>query len=471
MGNEVFTSLNEHFTFPFEPYDYQVQAVADALEYDSVLLPLKVGRGKTALATWIGLWHSIHSGVHRLVLIVPASLVIQWTRWLESIRFSNGDKLDVLAYQGSPKKRESMDFDCDCIVMSHQIFVRDYRSRIGLELSWDPNIFVIYDESQDGLRKVGNKIWRFFNTFTRNKRTALLSGTPISSPMDSYAVVKLLSPEIYKSKRQFMNIHVAAEDYFGNVVEWKNLEFMEKALYAKAVHVPDSAIAALPGLMIDLVQYELNPGHQKLYDQLVSEEMLKTDDGHILDATEAQRMFHTLQRFITSPDKLDISRVRANLFDALWTVYKEDDSKLIVFSNYKNTNQGVLEFFEKKKIPAVGAWGEFSRAQQQRSKDAFINDDSIRVMVGNPKSLGVGTDGLQSVCYREVFTELPLTPPQFEQATGRVYRTGQSEICVVKCLIALETIQENLYYALLNKDDLLDKIVRQKMSLREFLGG
>jgi len=89
------------------------------------------------------------------------------------------------------------------------------------------------------------------------------------------------------------------------------------------------------------------------------------------------------------------------------------------------------------------------------------------VLVGNPKSLGVGTDGLQTACYRELFVELPLTPPQFEQTIGRIFRTGQQEHCVVKCLLALGTIQESLYYSLLNKDDLLQKILQQKISLRE----
>ena len=65
------------------------------------------------------------------------------------------------------------------------------------------------------------------------------------------------------------------------------------------------------------------------------------------------------------------------------------------------------------------------------------------------------------------FTELPLTPTQFEQATGRVDRTGQTELCVAKCMLAQDTIQENLYYALLNKDDLLSQIVQQKVKLRD----
>lgn len=470
MGVNIYQDLEGEFKLPFEPYDYQHTALNEAAEFDKLLLHLKVGRGKTAMATWLGLYHSLNNGVEKMLFLVPATLVIQWARWLRSVQFIDGDPLDVLTYKGTPKQRAEMNFDHDCIVMSHQIFVKDYKVRIARELSKDPNIFVTYDESQNGLRKVGNKIWRYFNYLTLNKRVVLLSGTPVSTPMDVYGVVKLLNPQIYPSKRKFLLCHVKEEDYFGNIVEWKNLEMMHEALYKNAVTIPDSAVAELPGLIVDTIPYELAPKHRKLYDELVQEQILKTDNGKIIDATETTRMFHTLQRFVTSPHKMDLKSVRANLFAMLKQVYEEDDSKLIVFSNYRDTNQGVLEFFLKEGINAVGVWGEISSGDKQRNKDAFIDDPDVRVMVGNPESLGVGTDGMQHSCYREVYTELPLTPPRFEQSTGRVYRDGQKEVCVIRCLVAQDTIQQNLYYSLINKDDLLSQLIKQKLDLREVFG-
>ncbi len=463
----VFEELNKEFIFPFEPYECQIKAVTKGVEYDNLLLPLRVGAGKTPLATWLGLYHSLVSGVERLMFVVPAPLVIQWCRWLDRIKFKNGDSLDVLMYRGTPKQRARMYFNHDCIVMSHQIFVKDYTARISPELRSDPNIFVIYDESQDGLRKAGNKIWRFFRNFTVNKRLVLLSGTPVSNPMDTYAVVKLLSPDIYPTKRIFENMHVKSRDFFGNVDAWQNLPYMKKALYLKAVRIPDEELKELPGIIIDKIPYELTSKHRQLYKELVTEEFLMDDSDEIIDATEAMRMFHVLQRFITSPGKLNLKSVQAALFLALWAVYNEDSSKLIVFSNYRDTNQSVLEYFQKKGVEAVGFWGVHTRKQQQDNLDRFCNNENVRVIVANPLSLGVGTDGLQNCCFRECYTELPLTPARFEQACGRVFRDGQEEICVIKCLIAENTIQENLYHALLNKDDLLQKIVMGGMKLRE----
>lgn len=463
----IFEALNKEFAMPFQPYDYQERVVKEAAGFDNVLLPLRVGAGKTPIATWLGLWHSMASDIERLLFLVPAPLVIQWGRWLEKMTFLDGSPLDVLVYQGSPAKRKRMHFDHDCIVMSHQIFVRDYYDRITSNMGKDSRVFVTYDESQDGLRKAGNKIWRLFKHFTMNKRTVLLSGTPVSTPADCYSVIKLLSPDIYRNKRQFEQDHVDAKDFFGNVTAWKGLDILKQNLYAKAVLVDKEELQELPGLIVEKVPYELTPKHMKLYQELVQEELLHTDNGNIIDATETTRMFHTLQRFVTSPDRMDIKTVRAALFRALKTLYYEDDSKLIIYSNYRDTNAGVLKFFEGLGVKTVAAWGKYSGIQQQRSKDAFMEDEETRVLVCNPLSIGVGTDGLQDVCYRAIFTELPLTPTKFEQATGRIDRTGQTVPCVVKCLIAEHTIQNVLYYALLNKSDLLQKITMQQMNVRE----
>ncbi len=465
-SKSVFEDLNKEFILPFQPYPFQEAALNEAVSYDSLLLPLQVGRGKTAMATWLGLWHSLHNGIKRLLFLVPAPIVVQWGDWLKSIRFIDGVGLDVVVYEGSVAKRKTLNFDHDCIVMSHQIFLKDFFKKIAPAMSRDPNVFVVYDESQDGLRKSENKIWQFFLQFTLNKRILLLSGTPVTTPMDTFAIVKLLSPEIYPNKKQFISAHVGAVDKFGRVTDWLNLELMQRALYNKAVLVKAEDMSQLPDVVIDAVNYQLAPKHLRHYKELGKTKYLQDDSGDKIPIKTISRMFHTLQRLVTIPSALNLKKIQTNLLKLIWTVYKEDTGKLIVFANYRDTNEMILNFFAKEKVPAVGYWGAFTNAQKQAAKDAFISDDKVRVMVGHPRSLGVGTDGLQYVCYRELFAELPLTPTHFEQAIGRIDRTGQQEHCIVKCLIAKATIQQNLYRSLLKKDDLLNRLVQGKISLR-----
>lgn len=465
----IFEIINKEFIFPFEPYLYQSKALNKSALFRNLLLPLKVGRGKTPMATWRVLFDALAHDVDQGLFIVPPSLVIQWHRWLKCIKHISGARLDVLAYYGSPAERAKMDLvNPDMIVMSRNIFVKDFK-RISRELGPKSPVHVVYDEAQEGLRNSSNKIWRYYHQFTCNKRTTLLSGTIVDSPPNVYAICKLLDPTIYPTKRKFENLHVGEMDYFGNVTSWKNEDLMRENLYKNAVLIPDSELAELPGLVIQEVPYELGARHRKLYDEFVSEQLLTTESGQVLDGTETNKMFHALQRFVTCPDKMDFKSVQAAVHELLWDLYNEDDSKLIVAAYYRDTNQGLLEFFKNKGVYAVGCWGDHNREEQRRNLDDFMENDACRVLVGNWGSFGVGTDGLQHVCWRMVLAELPLTPSRFEQLYGRLDRGGQKNKCLVKCLIAVDTIQETLFHALLNKDDLKQKITMQHTSMRELL--
>ena len=466
---DIFEIIKSEFVLPFEPYSYQRNALNKSVAFPNLLLPLKVGRGKTPIATWRVLFDAIAHNVNHGMIIVPPPLVIQWYRWLQRITNTEGKGFKILAYQGSPEQRRDMDITSpDFLIMSRQIFVNDWK-RINAELGKKSDIHVVYDEAQEGLRHTGNKIWRYYNQFTLNKRTTLLSGTIVNQPGNVYAITKLLDPRIYPTRRNFENQHVQDMDYFGTITSWKNLELLKRNLYKNAVVIPDEELEELPGLVVQSIPYQLSSQHRKLYDEFVSEQLLTTDSGEVLDGTETTRMFHALQRFVTSPDRMDFKKVQASLHDMLWSVYEEDDSKLIVMAYYRDTNQSNFEFFLSKGVNAVGCWGEQNRKVQQASLDSFMNDDNCRVLVGNWGSFGVGTDGLQNVCFREVLAEMPLTPDRFEQLCGRIDRSGQKEKCIVKCLVAEDTIQETLFNALMNKDDLLARITMQHTPIRELL--
>lgn len=466
---DIFDIINKEFVLPFEPYDYQRKALNKAAHFKDLLLPLKVGRGKTPMATWRILFDALAHDVDQGIIIVPAPLVTQWHRWLSKIRHITGGPLDILAYQGSPAARDAMDIAIpDMIIMSRQIFVNDF-DRINRELGAKTAVHVVYDEAQEGLRNISNRIWRCYHRFVCNKRTTLLSGTIVNNPANTYAICKLLDSKIYPTKRRFENLHYKDVDFFGKVTGWKNLDLMKSNLYKNAVLIDDKDLPELPGLIIQDVPYQLSKKHRKLYDEFVNEQLLTTDSGEVLDGTETNRMFHALQRFVTCPDRMDFKSVAAALHDMIWELYTEDDSKAIVASYYKDTNHGILDFFKKKGVYAVGCWGDHSRVEQQKNLDDFMSNDACRVLVGNWGSFGVGTDGLQNVCFREILAEMPLTPDRFEQLCGRIDRGGQKEKCVVKCLIAQDTIQETLFNALLNKDDLLQKITMQHTSMREIL--
>ena len=463
----MFEGLYENFNFPFQPRDYQRETVEQLSKIDKAGAFLAVGLGKTAVAMWTALADSIYGSTSQILLIVPPALINQWEEYVKEITFRNGnDQLQIGVYYGSPAKRNKMALQVkDVIITSHQIFRLDFQKFTKL-FGANQDMFVIFDELHMGCRKVSNKIFRCVKQFTKNKKFLGLTATPISNPGDGYAICKLINP-VYTSKIGFESVHVGEKDFFGNVTRWCNLDMLHKNLFKNAVKLEAEGLLELPDVNYITFPYDLKTKHLKMYNQLKDDEMLKTDDGEILDATEATRMFHTLQRFITAPDKLDIHRVQSNLMEIVETIYHEDESPIIFFANYKNTNEALVAHFEKLGIPTAAAWGAFTRNQQTESVKRFQAGDA-KVLIGNPISIGVGLN-LQHCCHRICFVELPLTSREFEQAVGRCYRQGQKEKVTVKILQAKGTIQVPLYKHLLHKDDLVQEVMKNKKGLRKLL--
>jgi SNF2 family DNA or RNA helicase len=86
---------------------------------------------------------------------------------------------------------------------------------------------------------------------TQGKHLLLLTGTPINSPLDAYAMIRLISPRIYRSQEQFENIHVAEHDFYGNVVAWSNLDLLRENLAVGSARLlKEDVIADLPPILV-----------------------------------------------------------------------------------------------------------------------------------------------------------------------------------------------------------------------------
>jgi SNF2 family DNA or RNA helicase len=81
-------------------------------------------------------------------------------------------------------------------------------------------------------------------------------------------------------------------------------------------------------------------------------------------------------------------------------------------------------------------------------------------------------DGLQHVCSYIVFAEVCPFPGTFEQAIGRLHRTGQREATInVYLLVAKGTIAVKLRNNLVNKDKDQESVVKDKRKILADLMG
>jgi len=460
----------ENFNFPFNPRPFQREAIDELGWLDRVGLYLDCGLGKTSVATTIALLKKLHGVAETTVVLMPPILDRTWRTFLAKVTHKDGRPLKVVSYRGTPKQRQDIELKGDFILMSMQIFKRDF-DRIDAELG-HKRVQVILDEAT-AIKSCGSQNHKLFRDFTRDKPFQLLTGTPLTTPMDAYAYVKLIAPSVYRTLGQFKRIHIEEMDFYGNPKKWRELDLLKEnmALHSKFVR-KEEVLLDLPAKNVIPLVYDLDPAHLKLYRHLVDAQLLQLPDGTKIDATQVQALRHALGQIVMSWGHFagDPTKVSAG-YDLIEETLEEiGDAKLVVFANYRMTNRGIVEHFAKK-YGAVGVFGDVSAKDKERNIAKFCDDPSVRLITLQPKSAGVGVDGLQQVCADALFIEPPQTPADWNQALSRLWRDGQQKITNVRMGVAHGTLQVKSVNDLVEKEELVMPLQYSKTELRSLLLG
>lgn len=145
-GNAV-EDVYKQYGLPYPLYDYQVAWVNAFADKDVSGMYFEVGAGKTSTATVAALYHQLQdkklnpNHKRHTIVLMPPILILQWYNWLNSIKGVG----EVLMYRGTPKARQNMDLSADWVLMSMDIFKRDFE-RI-YEFYEDKDCTVIIDEA------------------------------------------------------------------------------------------------------------------------------------------------------------------------------------------------------------------------------------------------------------------------------------------------------------------------------------
>lgn len=460
----------QHVTLPFEGelHSYQKEDIDRLSQVESCGLFLDLGLGKTVVASLIGAYKLLTEDFYSCHVLCPDALVVQWVGTLKKMG------LRVAAYRGTPKQREKIDLDQDFLVMSYQIFQRDY------DKLKDIDAYYIIDEAtvmcnQSNLlykmleggevtkkKKVEGRLIPQINITKypkANRGISLLTATPINKPVDSYGLISILNPNAYKNYTHFLRSHVAEVDYFDQPKEYMNLEGMKANLLKNATLRSAADHLELPPIIFKTVKYKLSPKHMSIYDKLLEERMIEYEGEVLIEATQATALYNWAQKIIFNPYEAGFKGdpVGVEILDGL----VKSVNKFLIFGNYRLTNGQLMDRYN------IGAaYGGVTSKQQDKFVKDFQEGD-LRGLQCHVKSGGYGLD--LPMCQHVFFPEMPITPRDFRQACGRVFRQGQKKTVVVTMLVAKGTIQDSLFSRIMDNDDLMKEVVDSSRSLREDL--
>ena len=425
---------------------HQEEAVKRLVVNRRFILADDMGLGKTT-ATVVG---ALETGSKKILVICPASLKINWQR-----EISNYTDRSISIIDG--KKWEDADFiiiNFDIIKNFHDVTNKD--ESIILKSKFD---LVIIDEAHY-IQNAQAQRTKLINDFVKIvDRLWLLTGTPITSrPINYFNLLNLIQSPVASNWMAYVKRYCngfqfkAGKRRIWNVSGASNLDELRERTQRQVLRRLKENILDLPEKIITPVYLRLK---SKEYEELMGEYYDWYDKSGEADSLTLQFSKLVKVRQVIAKEKINAT---IELIESVL----EQDKKIIVFTNFTNSLELILEKFGKQ---AVRVDGSCSQKERQFAVDEFQNNEKIKVFVGNIKAAGVGLTLTAGEVV--IMNDLSFLPSDHSQAEDRAYRIGQKNSVLVYYPIFDNSIEGIIYDILQKKKNIFETIMGDRISTED----
>ena len=423
-----------------EPYEYQKEGIAYALQHKRCIFGDQPGLGKTLQA--IGT--VTIAKAYPCLVICPAALKINWQREFKKFAGKNAMILD-----DRNKASWYRFFETKCC----NIFITNYESlkkffvlkvkedaRFTMKsIEFDPRISlfksVVIDESHK-CKSTKTQQSKFVEGICKGKEYILeLTGTPVvNNNTDLIQQLKIMGRlEDFGGYKYFVERFCDGPKQSSNVKElnWRlsSTCFFRREKAKVLTQLPDKSRQYI----------EVDISNRKEYDKAEADliQYLRTyknaDDEKVAKALRGEVMVKMgILKAISARGKIKV-------FSEFIHDVIDGGEKLIVFAYLKEVVQELKKIFPE----AVTVTGEDNATQKQTAVDRFQNDPSCKLIILNYKSGGTGLTLTASS--RVAFIEFPWTFSDCEQAEDRAHRNGQKNNVNCYYYLGKDTIDKYMY--------------------------
>jgi SNF2 family DNA or RNA helicase len=427
------------------------------------ILADEVGLGKTIEAGLILKEYIIRGLVRKVLILVPASLVLQWVRELNQ----------KFGIQATAQKKEYMWTQVDIVIASMDTAKRDPHRSIVLSQEYD---MLIIDEAHK-LKNSKTSNYIFVNQI-RKKYCLLLTATPVQNDLgELYNLITMLKPGQLGGQGQFQ------ADYVVDKRVPKNEVLLQQELSKVMIRNrrSDGGIE-FTRRHVRNIPLSLSTEEQALYQGVT--DFVKgryrdagSDAGSMLSMVTLQRevcssrdaVFLTLVNLFKktpedSPYRPQIWEL-VNLIKQITANTKAEKAmelilslgpkeKVIVFTEYRATQEYLMKFFKDHGLAAVSYRGGMNRGKKDWMMDIFRNRAQIMI------ATEAGGEGINlQFCHNMINFDLPWNPMRVEQRIGRVHRLGQQSDVFIYNLCTLGTIEEHIVSLLHEKINMFELVI------------
>lgn len=442
-----------------EPYEYQKQGIAYALEKKRCIMGDEPGLGKTAQA--IGTMTA--SGAWPVLVICPASLKENWRREFKKFGDVNAIILNdankntwQYFYESKKKNGEPL---VKAFIVNYESLKKFFVLRIkrqqrftlkSVEFDKRIDLFksVIIDESHK-CKSNRTQQSKFVQGICKGKEYILeLTGTPVvNNNEDLIQQLNILGRlEDFGGSKKFEERYCGGANKSSHIKELNY--YLNKFCFFR--RQKKDVLKWLPEktrvtLVTDIDnRNEYNTAKDDVIKYL--KDWKKADDDKLQRAIRGAVMVKMgILKQISSKGKTKAAiEFIHNMIDG--------GEKLIVFCFLKQVVQELKKAFPK----AVTVTGDDNEKEKQRSVDSFQSDPDTKLIILNYRSGGTGLT--LTAASNVLFVEFPWTYADCCQAEDRAHRNGQKNAVTCTYLLGKDTIDEYMYNLIQTKKDIANGV-------------
>jgi SNF2 family DNA or RNA helicase len=444
------------------PLPHQLEVARNVVEEmnGKAILADEVGLGKTIEAGLVLKEYMIRGLVKKVLILVPASLVSQW-----SIELYQKFYIPAIAQRKSYVWEQ-----CDVVVSSIDTAKRSPHREIINSLEYD---MVIIDEAHK-LKNNKTKNYEFVQNL-KKKFCLLLTATPIQNKVEEiFNLVSLLKPGHLGSLSNFEEVFRAKDRKLENDEYLK--ELVNKVMIRN--RRGDTGID-WPKRHVESCMIEFSPEEQELYNSInklradpsvaiTSQFSIMTLQREACSSREAvyytvKNMIERKQQenpnYIPAPglmeifQKIDLVGRNSKAEKVLELIRKVND-KVIIFTEYRATQMYLQWFLKQHGITSVPFRGGFKRGKKDWMKELFKNHTQVLI------ATEAGGEGINlQFCNHIINYDLPWNPMRLEQRIGRIHRLGQERDVHIYNFATKDTVEEHILKLLYEKINLFERVI------------
>lgn len=457
----------------FQPRPAQARAIAKVVERNSRIF-LRPGQGKTAAALAAFLQLRAQGKVDCMLVLAPLRVItISWPNqldhWEEFKHLSYKVIHGAGAKNAAKARRDAMSIPADVYLMnvegllnhewrltkSNATFGKTAPAQVALEFLKGKRVMLVVDEStmfKDPSTKRFKTLKAYLHYFAR---TIILTGSPRPGKLEdlwSQCYITDRGADLGGFITHFRNAYMQpSPDGFGYIEQPTAAARVAAKIAPSTIEIePDEEVPLLPADVLVPVGYLVMEQYNKLRQDFIA-----SIQGHTVMAPHSGVLFGKLRQIAqgalyVNPDKEWIP-IHEGKLDALENLLAElNGEPAFCLYEYGHDWQRINQRLGYE-VPRIGGG---TTASQGRQYAEDFSAGRIPLLLGHPKSVARGVDGLQQNCRNVIwFAQTPSWEENY-QANLRIARPGTKATSVTVYRIKADLgIEQALQQIVTSKDD------------------